>query len=85
MDFLRKLSSGKLQENDQPSIGKALIVGGGPAGALSAKALSNRNFDVTLCESYPHPSGSFEKRHAYVISLNPRGLRALSRGQVLTR
>mmetsp|Transcript_28475 Transcript_28475/g.41578 ORF Transcript_28475/g.41578 Transcript_28475/m.41578 type:complete len:480 (+) Transcript_28475:84-1523(+) len=61
------------------SIGNALIVGGGPAGALAAKMLSDRKFNVTLVELYPDPSGSQEKRHAYVISINPRGARALRR------
>lgn len=60
-------------------IGKALIVGGGPAGALAAKTLADHNYEVTLCESYPHPTGSLEKNHAYVISINPRGIRALRR------
>mmetsp|Transcript_28314 Transcript_28314/g.57506 ORF Transcript_28314/g.57506 Transcript_28314/m.57506 type:complete len:502 (-) Transcript_28314:1384-2889(-) len=60
-------------------LGKALIVGGGPAGALAAKALSDRNYDVTLCEAYPHPSGSEEKSHAYVICVSPRGIAALRR------
>ena len=64
--------------NDKP-IGNALVVGGGPAGALAAKALSDRNYKVTVCEAYPHPKGSEEKRHAYVVSLNSRGQRALRR------
>ena len=63
---------------DKP-IGKCLIVGGGPAGALAAKALVERGYDTTLIEAYPHPFGSTEKSHAYVISINPRGVRALKR------
>ena len=62
-----------------PPVGRRLVVGGGPAGALAAKSLTERGYDTTLIESYPHPVGSTEKAHAYVIALNPRGIRALRR------
>mmetsp|Transcript_40570 Transcript_40570/g.85150 ORF Transcript_40570/g.85150 Transcript_40570/m.85150 type:complete len:496 (-) Transcript_40570:68-1555(-) len=59
---------------------KAVIAGGGPAGALTAKVLADRGFDVDLYEAYPHPSlGKEEKKKAYSISISERGQLALQR------
>mmetsp|Transcript_33205 Transcript_33205/g.71740 ORF Transcript_33205/g.71740 Transcript_33205/m.71740 type:complete len:536 (+) Transcript_33205:145-1752(+) len=71
----------------------AVVAGGGPAGALAAKVLSERGFYVHLYEAYPHPGrdGNDNKgdhasdskpennSRAYVISVNPRGQLALNR------
>ena len=75
----KKNAAGDSGLADPPPVGRCLIVGGGPAGALAAKSLAERGYDTTLIESYPHPVGSTEKAHAYVIALNPRGIRALRR------
>jgi len=68
-------------ENSRPT---AVVAGGGPAGALTAKVLAERGFKVHLYEAYPHPGDSSnitkpEKSKAYVISVNPRGQLALKR------
>ncbi|KAL7547701.1 hypothetical protein ACHAWF_010976 [Thalassiosira exigua] len=68
--------------NDDPRRPTALVAGGGPAGALAAKVLSDRGFRVVLREAYPYPSeedDKVEKSKAYVISLIHRGQRALRR------
>ena len=62
----------------------AVIAGGGPAGALTAKVLSERGFNVQLYETYPHPDdikhgAKEESSKAYVISINLRGQLALKR------
>jgi 2-polyprenyl-6-methoxyphenol hydroxylase-like FAD-dependent oxidoreductase len=62
-----------------PAVGTCLVVGGGPAGALAATILQGLGFQTTLIEAYPHPVGSTAKSHAYCLSINPRGVRALRR------
>lgn len=62
----------------------AVIAGGGPAGALTAKVLSEQGFNVHLYEAYPHPGDDSniakeEKSKGYVISISSRGLLALKR------
>lgn len=67
-------------ENSRPT---AVVAGGGPAGALTAKVLAERGFNVHLYETYPHPGDSklteTEKERGYAISVNPRGHLALKR------
>lgn len=61
----------------------AVVAGGGPAGALAAKVLSDRGFNVHLYETYPHPRNKTAARpdhsKAYSISVNLRGQLALKR------
>ena len=61
----------------------AVVAGGGPAGALTAKVLSERGFNVHVYEAYPRPDISIDAKEenskAYVISIRPRGLLALKR------
>jgi len=61
---------------EHPSLDKKiLIVGGGPSGAATAKALGDRGFsNVHLYEAYPHPKNlSKTSSKAYVIAINSRG------------
>lgn len=58
---------------------RVCVVGGGPAGALCARAMAERGFVVTLCEAYPHPSETLRGNKAYCIVVSPRGQRALHR------
>jgi len=67
---------------DTNTVPVAVIAGGGPAGALAAKVLSERGFAVRLYEAYPHPGdakAASEKSKAYTISVSPRGQLALRR------
>lgn len=61
---------------------RALVVGGGPAGALCAKGLADKGLTVTLCEAYPHPSSTLRGNKAYCIVLSPRGQRALQKWNI---
>lgn len=58
---------------------RVVIVGGGPAGAVVAKALADRGlYDVHVLEAYPHPDEVPKNSgKAYVIALQPRGQRGI--------
>ena len=64
-------------DDDNNKSRRVCVVGGGPAGAMCAKAMAERGYQVTLCEAYPHPSQTLLGNKAYCIVLSPRGQRAL--------
>jgi 2-polyprenyl-6-methoxyphenol hydroxylase-like FAD-dependent oxidoreductase len=58
---------------------RIVIVGGGPAGAVTAKYLADTGlYDVHLLEAYPHPNQiSKNSPKAYAIALGGRGQRGI--------
>uniref|UniRef100_A0A7S2U7R1 FAD-binding domain-containing protein n=1 Tax=Attheya septentrionalis TaxID=420275 RepID=A0A7S2U7R1_9STRA len=59
---------------------RVVVVGGGPAGAATAKALADKGCDVQLFEAYPHPDKIHKNApKAYVIALGQRGQDGLQR------
>ena len=59
---------------------RVVVVGGGPSGAATAKALADKGCDVQLFEAYPHPDKIHKNApKAYVIALGKRGQDGLAR------